>query len=318
MAEVRNKTSDEYVLVVGGANVDIQGAPSGSMVLHDSNPGRIEISAGGVGRNVAENISRLNMSVKLISAVGADSHGAMLLDETRRPGVDADGVFVFNEESTSTYLSVHDADGELLIAVSRMDILDLLTVEKIMERSDYFKRAALVVLDANLSREVLRYIVETFPDTPVFIDPVSSVKVEKIRDFSGKFHTIKPNRIEAEILTGVSIRDRGSMEKAGDVLLTNGNRRVFISLGVQGIFYKNGDVSGIAPPFPGRVKNVTGAGDAVMAALAYGFLFDYSIEKTARFAAAAAAIAISHPRSTNPGISAEKIRRLMASGGDVK
>ncbi len=303
--------SENYILVAGGSNVDIQGVPSGSMVLHDSNPGRIEISPGGVGRNIAENLSLLNMDVKLISAVGGDSHGKMLIAESRRLGVDTDGMFVFDGESTSTYLAVLDAGGELLIAVSCMDVLDRLTVEKMMERSEYFKNASLIILDANLNREVLRYIVEEFRDAPVFIDPVSSVKVEKIRDFSGKFHTIKPNGIEAEILTGVPIADRGSMEKAGDVLLARGTEQVFISLGGRGVFYKNRDRSGIAPPFPARVKNVTGAGDAVMAALAYGFRTRLSIAKTARFAAAAASLAISHDKSTNPGISAERIHELM-------
>lgn len=59
-----------YVLGVGAANVDIHGRSKKSIVMHDSNPGHMNTSAGGVTRNVCENLSRLGVSVKLISAVG--------------------------------------------------------------------------------------------------------------------------------------------------------------------------------------------------------------------------------------------------------
>ena len=50
-----------------GSNVDITGTPVDRLVPEDSNPGKVTISAGGVGRNVAENIAKLGISVKLLS-----------------------------------------------------------------------------------------------------------------------------------------------------------------------------------------------------------------------------------------------------------
>ena len=63
---------ENYVTVIGGSNMDIQGFPNNPLVMKDSNPGKVDISMGGVGRNIAENLSRLDVNTKLISAMGND------------------------------------------------------------------------------------------------------------------------------------------------------------------------------------------------------------------------------------------------------
>lgn len=68
-----------YITVIGGSNIDIQGVPNKSLVLFDSNPGKVDISLGGVGRNIADNICRLGINTKLISAIGNDLYGNQLL-----------------------------------------------------------------------------------------------------------------------------------------------------------------------------------------------------------------------------------------------
>ena len=50
-------TRSPYVTVVGGMNMDIGGWPSEELVAQDSNPGRVRMSPGGVGRNIAHNNS---------------------------------------------------------------------------------------------------------------------------------------------------------------------------------------------------------------------------------------------------------------------
>ena len=58
----------DYVVVIGGAGIDINGFPSGKLIQKSSNPGRVKLSLGGVGRNIAENLARLGLNVKLLSA----------------------------------------------------------------------------------------------------------------------------------------------------------------------------------------------------------------------------------------------------------
>ena len=71
---------DPYILTIGGTNVDIQGKSHTNVVRYDSNPGMIGISFGGVGKNIAENISRLGISSKLITALGDDLYGNDIME----------------------------------------------------------------------------------------------------------------------------------------------------------------------------------------------------------------------------------------------
>ena len=48
------KVADTYVVLIGAANIDIQGFPFSKLIQRDSNPGFINICPGGVSRNIAE------------------------------------------------------------------------------------------------------------------------------------------------------------------------------------------------------------------------------------------------------------------------
>ena len=61
-------SKSNFVTIIGGSNIDIQGAPNNDVVMFDSNPGKVDISLGGVGRNICENISKLGVNTKLLSA----------------------------------------------------------------------------------------------------------------------------------------------------------------------------------------------------------------------------------------------------------
>ena len=74
---------DPFVVVVGGANMDICASPANALTMHDSNPGSVVTSPGGVARNIAENLARLGVDARLIAAVGADYHGDLLLQQGR-------------------------------------------------------------------------------------------------------------------------------------------------------------------------------------------------------------------------------------------
>ncbi|RKX80638.1 MAG: kinase, partial [Spirochaetes bacterium] len=77
---------NNYVALIGAANIDIQGFSSNLIIARDSNPGSIEFCAGGVSRNIAENLSRLGVSTELISAIGGDPNGELILSSCRDCG----------------------------------------------------------------------------------------------------------------------------------------------------------------------------------------------------------------------------------------
>ena len=120
------------------------------------------------------------------------------------------------------------------------------------------------------------------------MDPVSIAKASKIIDIIGKFHTVKPNRLEAELITGIKITDNQSMLKAAQNLFERGCKQIFMTLGKEGVFYYDGIEYGEYCQRNTEVNSANGAGDAFTAGIVYGFLKLDSIKKTAKYATAAA------------------------------
>ena len=60
------------VLVIGAQNIDIFAQSSIEYVLKDSNPSKIHLSFGGVGRNMAENLKRLGNDVHFLTVFADD------------------------------------------------------------------------------------------------------------------------------------------------------------------------------------------------------------------------------------------------------
>ena len=139
-------------------------------------------------------------------------------------------------------------------------------------------------------------------------------KAEKLRPVLGKLHTLKPNRIEAELLSGVAITDIPSARRAASALLDTGLRRVFISLGGDGVLAADHNSAVHVPCLPAQMVNTTGCGDAFMAAIAWAYLEGTDLENTARTGLAAAGIAMESPETINPAMSADAVRERRCGG----
>ncbi len=196
-----------YVTVVGGANLDISGAPFKELIQRDSNPGLVTSSPGGVGRNIAENLARLGVPVKLLTVVGDDVNGTSLLEDTARAGVDIGQVRRVSDAPTGVYLSVLDDNGDMAVAVSSMEILKRLDAGYLRENEKTLKEGRLTVFDANLTVEALEVATGLIAGHKMVLDPVSVTKALQVRGLLGRFYCIKPNRRESEALTGL---DTGS------------------------------------------------------------------------------------------------------------
>jgi len=307
--------NNSYIAVIGGANIDIQGFPYDKMNFRDSNPGKIKNSLGGVGRNIAENLVKLGISVKLISVIGNDPYGLKILQEAKTIGLDMEDSLILEDEATSIYLSMLDESGDMIAAISYMDIYENMTVEFIKEKKKVIDESKLCIIDTNIPKEVIEYILLNHKKIDFLLDTVSTAKAKKVKDLIGYFHTIKPNRIEAELLAGMEINDEDDLKRASEYFLRKGVKRVFISLGENGVFYcDENNMNHIKIPKTKPV-NATGAGDAFMAAIAYGHYNNISVEETVRMAIAASIIAISHENTISPDMSLENIKLKMKEIG---
>ncbi len=304
----------DYVVGIGAANVDIHGHSKKAINLRDSNPGYMNVSAGGVTRNVSDNLSRLGASVKLITALGDDVYAEQIRTECAAAGIDLTHSMVVENHPSSTYISILDEKGDMFVAMSDMAVLQKMNMEYLETKANIITGAKIITCDSGLPSEVLEGILDTFGvQQPVFIDPVSCAYAEKIRPYAGKFHTIKPNRMELEILAEMPVRNEVDLKKACSILLEKGVERLFVSLGEEGCFYMDRSGNCIKRKLKPLEKmvNATGGGDAFMAAVIYASLHEMTIEETLDYALAAGLAAISHERTINPEMSMDTLENIL-------
>lgn len=295
-----------YIVVAGGVNVDICAQPFQKLRAKDSNPGHVRTSLGGVGRNIAHNLRLLGAEVELLTALGDDGYARAMRDSCEELGIGVSHTLHVDNVRTSTYVYINDEAGDMALAVSDMAICEELTPEYFAAQQELLDGAALVVADTNLPTRSLRYLAEHLT-VPLFIDPVSSTKAEKLKDLLPQIHTLKPNGQEAELLSGVPVVDRNSARRAARRLIDLGVKQVFLSLGKEGFLAAAEDETVWQPALPVRLKNATGAGDALMAGLAWAWLRGENLSRTAALGAASAAIAVESESTINPALSAEAV-----------
>ncbi|MBY5923167.1 PfkB family carbohydrate kinase [Ferrimonas balearica] len=302
---------ERYALVIGGANMDLCGVADRPLVDGDSTPGSLTASAGGVGRNIADNLARLGSRVEFISALGEDRWAEQLLESCRLAGVGTDHCLKIPGATTSSYLSLHDSDGEMRLALNDMSLIERLDAEQMERRRGPIDRASVLVLDANLSQDALETLFARPLSAPVLVDPVSQAKASKLKPFLSQFDTLKPNALEAELLSGHSLESEDDLPRVADALHELGVPRVLLSLGSRGAYASDCGVGIRFEPSATEVVNVTGAGDALMAGLAHGRLAGWSFADTVPFALAAARLALATKTTINTTMSEAAVRRLM-------
>lgn len=296
-----------YVTVVGGVNMDIGGKPGETLVPQDSNPGTVQMSLGGVGRNIAHNMSLMGVDVRMLTVFGDDMNAQKIAASCGELGIDISQSPIIPGGRTSTYLFINDEKGDMALAVSDMEIYSHLTPQVLAARQKLLNASQVVVIDTNIPEESIAWLADNCP-VPIFADPVSTAKAVKLKPVLGRLHTLKPNRIEAELLSGVPITDEESLHKAADALLATGLRRVFISLGGDGVLAADHNQHLHLPVLPARMVNTTGCGDAFMAAIAWAYLQGTDLEGTAKAGLAASSIAMEGKETINPSMSERSLK----------
>ena len=306
------------VAVVGGVNVDIGGRPRAKLLEADSNPGRVWLSVGGVGRNIAHNLSLLDVPVMLFTAYGEDAHGKLVEESCASAGIDLTRALKIKGGATPTYLFITDETGEMRLAVADMEACESISPEYAERNKALLNEAAAVVFDTNIPERTVEWLAENCT-APLFADPVSTAKAGKLKNVLGRLYCVKPNRVEAERLSGVHIENERDMFTAADKLLETGLKELFISDGANGVYAFAGGERIHIPSLLAQVKNTTGAGDAFMAGLIRGYLEGGTLYERGLTAAMAACISVESGSTVNPALSMEAIEKKKneLSGGKM-
>lgn len=301
---------NKYIVVVGGANVDISATSYGSIKMEDSNPGKVTLKPGGVGRNIAENLCRLGKQTSLITALSNDLYARTITEDCESFGLDLSRSAQLENETTGLYLCINDNAGDMVVAVSSMDICQQIDTDLIDEHLDFLNNAALVVIDANLPEVTIKHIAR-YVTAPLACDLVSVSKCMKIKPILDKLTLLKANRFEAEAITRTKIDKLSDLDKTAEKIFSFGCKNIIITLGDLGAYYYNADKKGRIPALPSNVMNTTGCGDSFMAAACACYLENTDIEEMAKYGVVAASITASHNGPVMPYLSIEMIERQM-------
>ena len=303
---------EPYILVFGVSVYDIVGFSNQNFKAKDSNPGRVRVSYGGVCRNIAENLARLQIKTKFLSPIGDDEKGKSILKHAQEMNIDMEDSFIAKGKSTPTYMAILNEHGEMEAAIVDMSITDCITKEYIDSKAELIKNAEYVVLDTD-HPSIVEHILTTHKGhIKCILDPVSVAKVSRVKHLLSYFHTIKPNRQEAEELCGFEIKTIEDVRKAGKYFLGLGIKNVMISLDADGMYYNDGTQEGIIKSKEVSVVNVTGAGDSCVAGIGYGYMNQFNIQDTVRYAIAMSVITIAHEETIHPGMCCDLVKEYIS------
>lgn len=299
------------IAVVGAVNIDMCGTSDEQLILYDSNPASTLMSFGGVGRNIAENTARLGFEVDMITVLADDVLTERLVEYSEKAGISFEHSMHVSDAACSTYMSINNNNGDLILAVSDMKIYDRMTVDFIAEQIEFLNTRDIVIVDTNIPQDVIEYIAEHCT-APMAADPVSTTKALKLKNCVGKFTMIKPNIYEAENLSGIAIEDDASMEEAANYFHEKGVKYVFVSMAEEGVYYSDTIKRGSLPICKkGVIRNVSGCGDAFFSAAVWAYLNDKEIRDIARAGECASCISANSIETVTQELTVENIEKLM-------
>ncbi|SHI56663.1 D-alpha,beta-D-heptose 7-phosphate 1-kinase [Malonomonas rubra DSM 5091] len=256
---------------------------------------RDELRLGGAG-NVVNNLQALGCRVAVASVVGDDDDGRKLLELFERQGVDVAGVLQAKQRTTSRKSRVLASQQQMLridresteeISAGEQSQLFAFIKQQLPEvgavlLSDYLKGV--------LAPELLQQIIELCrkQNIPVIVDP-------KGTDFSRYRGAtlLTPNRREAEVATGVVIRDQASLLQAGEKLLNEQQLDALVltrSEEGMSLFTETGVEH--LPTEAREVFDVSGAGDTVVALIGAALGVGAELNDAAQLANLAAGIVV--------------------------
>jgi ribokinase len=284
------RTIEWDILVVGGANTDylVQGprlpAP-GETVEGDV----FQEASGGKGANQAVAAARLGARVALVARVGIDKRSDALLAGLAQEGVETRYVLRDQEAPTGVALVlVGGGEKQILTAAGANRRMSVADVEG---AATAITTARVVLCQCEVPPEVVTRAAQLGREAgaKMILDPAPPVPLPD--ELFHLLDVIRPNATEAELLTGVKVKGRGSARTAAERLLGRGVGAAAVQAGDEGnlLVWTNGE--SWLPKLPVKSVDATGAGDAFAGALAVALAESRPLAEAGAFANAAAALA---------------------------
>ncbi|XP_075285480.1 uncharacterized protein LOC104338287 isoform X2 [Opisthocomus hoazin] len=302
----REDTTPPQPVVIGGVNVDFIAKALNPVILGSgqTNAGRVRRSFGGVGRNLADCLSRLGQTPLFLSAVGKDEHSESVLHYCHH--MDMSAVLQLEGKSTATYCAVITGAGELSVGLGDMDIHRQITEQYVSQFKENLCQAPLICIDGNVPLPTIQYVCQLAREWQLAVcyEPTDENKASKpfLSDSWKALTYISPNLQELRAINrtlGNPLPAEELPSRLEDVVQTAMALArpllahlhcVVVTLGAHGILLCGKSLGGSVSLHPGareqtaslcathypaihssreEIVNVSGAGDSFRASLLY-------------------------------------------------
>ena len=280
------------IVVIGSCNTDMVvkanrlPAP-GETVLG----GTFLMNPGGKGANQAVAAARLGGNVTLISKLGNDLFGKQSIESYRAEGINTDYVFTDYKNPSGVALISVDSSGEncIIVASGANSFLNISDIEK---TQGILSEANIILMQLEIPIQTVEYITKFAlkHNKKVILNPAPAQILSK--QLLTSVFLIVPNRIEAELLTGIKVHDWESAQKAANKMEEKGLKHIVITLGSLGVLVKTESKHHIIPAHKVKAIDTTAAGDTFCGALCVALSEGQDIISAAKFANKAASITV--------------------------
>lgn len=261
------------IIVIGSSNIDMVVRTShlpapGETILG----GEFFMNQGGKGANQAVAVKRLGGNLIFVAKLGNDILGQQSVDYFKKEGIDTKYITLDENSASGANMLLNEQDVDKVVEeMCEGDIL-LMQLEIPIQTVEYaarkaFEKGVKVVLNPaparSLPKELLRYL-----------------------------FMITPNRIEAEMLTGIKIVNDADAERVAKEISAMGVQNIIVTLGSKGCLVREGDTSYCVDAFKVEPVDTTAAGDTFNGALCVGLAEGMNLRQSAGMASKASSVAV--------------------------
>lgn len=280
------------IIVIGSSNVDMVVRTShlpapGETILG----GEFFMNQGGKGANQAVAIKRLGGNLIFMAKLGNDVLGRQSVGYFKKEGIDTRYI-AFDEDSASgvALISVDDhAENSIVVASGANMLLNEQDVDKMLEE---MCEGDILLMQLEIPLQTVEYAARKAfgKGVKVVLNPAPARSLPK--ELFRHLYMVTPNRIEAEMLTGIKIANDADVEKVAEEICAMGVKNVIITLGSKGCFIREEGVSYRIDAFKVEPVDTTAAGDTFNGALCVGLSEGMDLKQAAVMASKASSIAV--------------------------
>ena len=287
------------ITVIGESNIDIAVVPHSERNTKGCTLGTIAFHHGGVARNIAHNLCLLGHEVRLASVFGDDSFAISMIEECQALGIDLSLSTQYENSKSPIFLSFNDNVGNMLSAISDIELNGHLDLDWIRDRIDAINQSDLIVADTLLSAEALTFLID-HSLVPLYIDTVSPNRAMLLSDalknsWKKSLFALKCNLAEAQALTGSK-----DVYDTAKQLISFGIKEVYLTMGKEGVCFCSEKAFRHFPSIEVEAVNVTGSGDAFFAGVIHAHAMGIKGEESVDYGLKAACHNVKSEAPVNP------------------